>query len=36
MMFVFVLCADDQVPDEYICPISREIMKDPVIAAGKD
>ncbi|XP_071495937.1 WD repeat, SAM and U-box domain-containing protein 1-like [Diadema antillarum] len=24
---------DDQVPDEYLCPISREIMKDPVIAA---
>ena len=23
------------VPDEYLCPITREIMKDPVIAAGK-
>ena len=25
---------DDQIPDEYLCPISREIMKEPVIAAG--
>ncbi|XP_041460717.1 WD repeat, SAM and U-box domain-containing protein 1-like isoform X2 [Lytechinus variegatus] len=24
---------DDQIPDEYLCPISREIMKEPVIAA---
>lgn len=24
---------DDQVPDEYLCPISREIMREPVIAA---
>lgn len=22
-------------PDEYLCPITREIMKDPVIAAGE-
>ena len=27
--------SDDTVPDEYLCPITREIMKDPVIAAGK-
>ncbi|XP_019647749.1 PREDICTED: WD repeat, SAM and U-box domain-containing protein 1-like isoform X1 [Branchiostoma belcheri] len=25
--------ADDKVPDEYLCPISREIMVDPVIAS---
>ena len=23
------------VPDEYLCPITRELMKDPVIAAGE-
>ncbi len=22
-------------PDEYLCPITREIMKEPVIAAGE-
>lgn len=24
------------IPDEFLCPITRELMKDPVIAAGKE
>jgi len=32
----FDVCAVDAgVPDEYLCPITREIMKDPVICAGE-
>lgn len=27
--------ASNGTPDEYLCPITREIMKDPVIAAGE-
>lgn len=27
-------CVCTGVPDEYLCPITRELMKDPVIAAG--
>ena len=27
---------DDGVHDEYLCPITREVMKDPVIAAGNE
>ena len=23
-----------EIPDEFICPITRELMKDPVIASG--
>lgn len=23
-----------EIPDEFVCPITREIMKDPVIASG--
>lgn len=23
------------IPDEFLCPITRELMKEPVIAAGK-
>ena len=30
----FVSGPDDHVPDEYLCPITREPMHDPVIAAG--
>jgi hypothetical protein len=26
---------DAGVPDEFLCPITREIMKDPVICSGK-
>ena len=25
---------EDSVPDEFLCPITRELMSDPVIAAG--
>lgn len=25
---------DGNIPDEYLCPISREVMIDPVIASG--
>ena len=31
---IFIL-PDAGVPDEYLCPITREIMKDPVIVIGK-
>lgn len=27
---------DTHVPHEFLCPITHEIMKDPVICAGKD
>lgn len=27
--------ANNGTPDEYLCPITREVMKDPVIAAGE-
>lgn len=26
---------DDNIPDEFLCPITREVMIDPVIAAGE-
>ena len=26
---------DGTIPDEFLCPITREIMSDPVLAAGK-
>jgi hypothetical protein len=26
--------SDDGVHDEYLCPITREVMRDPVMAAG--
>ena len=26
---------EDNIPDEFLCPITREVMEDPVIAAGK-
>ena len=29
-----VLVSDDGLPDEYLCPITREVMRDPVIASG--
>ena len=25
---------EDNIPDEFLCPITREVMTDPVIAAG--
>ena len=25
---------EDSIPDEFLCPITRELMSDPVIAAG--
>jgi hypothetical protein len=25
---------EDSIPDEFLCPITRELMTDPVIAAG--
>lgn len=25
---------EDNIPDEFLCPITREVMSDPVIAAG--
>lgn len=25
----------DGIPDEFLCPITHEVMKDPVIAAGQ-
>lgn len=27
--------SDIDVPDEFLCPITRELMSDPVIAAGE-
>lgn len=27
---------DMNIPEEFICPITREVMRDPVIAAGLD
>lgn len=27
--------SSSDVPDEFLCPITRELMEDPVIAAGK-
>ena len=31
---IYVCVLDQGIPDEYLCPITREIMKDPVIAEG--
>ena len=28
------LLTENGIPDEYLCPITREIMREPVIAAG--
>ena len=25
---------DNSIPDEFLCPISREVMTDPVVASG--
>jgi len=34
-MSPMIIYTDSGVPDEYLCPITREIMKDPVICSGK-
>ena len=37
MVFIVKKCLflDVGVPDEFLCPITREVMKDPVIAEGR-
>ena len=31
---LYCLLADDGIEDEFLCPITREVMREPVIASG--